>query len=75
MPGPFDDLFSLDAVDELVSRRGLRRPFVRVAKNGQTLPDSAFTSGGGVGANIADQVSDDKLLRLFADASSSSPSR
>ena len=37
LPEPFDDLFSLDAVDELVSRRGLRTPFVRVAKNGQTL--------------------------------------
>ena len=67
LPEPFDDIFSLDAVDELVSRRGLRTPFVRVAKNGQTLADSAFTSGGGVGAGVADQVSDDKLLRLFAD--------
>ncbi|GAA6527553.1 cupin domain-containing protein [Intrasporangium sp. DVR] len=67
LPQGFDDLFSLDAVDELVSRRGLRTPFVRVAKNGQTLPDSAFTSGGGAGAGISDQVSDDKLLRLFAD--------
>ncbi|ADU47053.1 cupin domain-containing protein [Intrasporangium calvum] len=67
LAGGFEDLFSLEAVDELVSRRGLRTPFVRVAKNGQTLPDSAFTAGGGVGAGIADQVSDDKLLRLFAD--------
>lgn len=63
----FDDLFSLEAVDELVSRRGLRAPFLRVAKDGQTLSDSAFTSGGGVGAGVSDQVSDDKLLRLFAD--------
>ncbi|WP_353508007.1 cupin domain-containing protein, partial [Intrasporangium sp.] len=67
LPEAFDDLFSLDAVDELVSRRGLRTPFVRVAKNGQTLADAAFTSGGGVGAGIADQVSDDKLLGLFAE--------
>jgi hypothetical protein len=62
----FRDLFSAAAVDELVSRRGLRAPFLRVAKNGSTLDDSAFTSGGGVGAAIADQASDDKLLRLFA---------
>ena len=67
LPEPFDDLFALDAADELVSRRGLRTPFVRVAKNGQTLADSAFTSGGGVGAGVADQVTDDKLLGLFAD--------
>jgi hypothetical protein len=67
LPGGFDDLFSNDAVDELVSRRGLRTPFLRVAKNGTTLPDRAFSDGGGVGAAIADQVSDDELLRLFAD--------
>jgi hypothetical protein len=59
------DLFGPDAVDELVSRRGLRTPFLRVAKDGVTLGDAAFTAGGGVGAGIADQVSDDKLLRLF----------
>ncbi|WP_134772626.1 cupin domain-containing protein [Ornithinimicrobium flavum] len=63
----FEDLFSLDAVDELVSDRGLRTPFLRVARDGATLPDRAFTSGGGIGAAIADQVSDDKLLQLFAD--------
>jgi hypothetical protein len=61
------DLFSAAAVDELVSQRGLRTPFLRVAKNGSTVGDRAFTAGGGVGAAIADQVSDDKLLRLFAD--------
>lgn len=67
LPAGFGDLFSNDAVDELVSRRGLRTPFLRVAKNGSTLVDSAFTAGGGTGAGIADQASDDKLLRLFAD--------
>jgi bifunctional lysine-specific demethylase and histidyl-hydroxylase NO66 len=64
---PVTDLFDADAVDELVSRRGLRTPFVRVAKDGTTLGDRAFTAGGGAGATIADQVSDDKLLRLFAE--------
>jgi lysine-specific demethylase/histidyl-hydroxylase NO66 len=67
LPSGFGDLFSNDAVDELVSRRGLRTPFLRVAKNGVTLPDSAFTASGGTGAGIADQVSDGQLLRLFAD--------
>jgi bifunctional lysine-specific demethylase and histidyl-hydroxylase NO66 len=65
--GSFSDLLSADAVDELVSERGLRTPFLRVAKNGTTLPDQSFTAPGGVGAAIADQVSDDKLVRLFAD--------
>jgi hypothetical protein len=64
---PVSELFGADAVDELVSRRGLRTPFLRVAKDGVTLGDRQFTSGGGVGATIADQASDDKLLRLFAD--------
>jgi hypothetical protein len=67
LPGSFGDLFSAAAVDELVSTRGLRTPFLRLAKNGTTLPERGFTSGGGVGAGIADQVSDDALLAHFAD--------
>lgn len=63
----FSDLFSLAAADELLSRRGLRTPFIRMAKNGATLPASAYTVGGGVGAGVNDQVSDDAVLRLFAD--------
>ena len=38
-----------------------------MAKNGTTLAERAFTAPGGVGAGVADQVSDDKLVRLFAD--------
>jgi ribosomal protein L16 Arg81 hydroxylase len=52
-----------------VSQRGLRTPFLRVAKDGTTLRDRAFTAPGGVGAGIADQVSDDRLVRLFGDGS------
>lgn len=66
LPGGFGDLFSPAAVDELVSTRGLRTPFLRLAKNGETLPERLFTRGGGVGAGVADQVSDDALLALFA---------
>ena len=63
------DLFDEAAVDELVSRRGLRTPFIRVAKEGSTLATRDFTSAGGVGAGIADQVDDSKLSALFADGS------
>ena len=63
----FGDLLDADAVDELVSERGLRTPFLRVARDGTTLGDATFTAPGGVGATIADQVSDDSLVRLFAD--------
>ncbi|WP_246210525.1 cupin domain-containing protein [Nocardioides piscis] len=65
----FADLLDEAAVDELLSERGLRTPFLRVAKDGRTLPGSAFTAPGGVGAGVADQVSDDKLSALFTDGS------
>lgn len=66
LPGSVAELFGVAAVDELVSQRGLRAPFLRVAKNGTTYGDRDFTDGGGVGATVGDQISDDKLLRLFA---------
>jgi hypothetical protein len=65
--GAFRDLLDLDGVDELLSRRGLRTPFIRMAKAGQVLDSSEFTAPGGVGAEIADQVRDDKVAALFAD--------
>jgi cupin superfamily protein len=67
LAGGFDDLFSAAAVDELVSRRGLRTPFLRMAKDGTVLPASNFTRGGGAGASIADQVADDRVLAAMAD--------
>ncbi|WP_457254925.1 cupin domain-containing protein [Pedococcus sp. P5_B7] len=67
LPRSFDDLFSADAVDELVSARGLRTPFLRMAKEGATLEDRSFTRGGGIGAAIADQASDDAVLQHFSD--------
>ncbi|GAA1932543.1 hypothetical protein GCM10009797_27640 [Nocardioides hwasunensis] len=66
-PDGFDDLLTASAVDELVAERGLRTPFLRVARSGSTMANRAFTAPGGLGAGIADQVSDDKLTALFAD--------
>ncbi|MCU1658510.1 MAG: Cupin 4 family protein [Pseudonocardiales bacterium] len=63
----FDDLLDAAAVDELVSRRGLRSPFLRMAKDGDVLPPSRFTRGGGAGASIADQAADDRVLAMIAD--------
>lgn len=68
-PRRFVDLLSEESVDELLGRRGLRTPFLRVAKDGTTAPNAAFTAPGGVGAGIGDQVSDDKLAALFAGGS------
>ena len=67
LPNAFDDLFDLTVADQLLSRQGLRTPFVRVAQDGTTLNSSRYTGGGGVGAGVADQVSDVHLAQLFAD--------
>jgi len=58
----FTDLLDAAAVDELVSQRALRTPFLRMAKEGAVLPGATFTRGGGAGAAIADQAADDKVL-------------
>ncbi len=65
--GPYEDVLSLDDVDELLSRRGLRTPFLRMAKDGTVLPPGRYTRGGGAGAEIADQIDADRVLGLFAD--------
>ena len=66
-PDGFADLLSPDAVDELLSRRGLRTPFLRVAQRGTVLPAAGFTGSGGAGAEVGDQVIDDKVMRLYAE--------
>jgi hypothetical protein len=63
----FTDLLDAAAVDELVSARGMRTPFARMAKDGEVLATTRFTRGGGAGATIADQVADDRVLALVAD--------
>jgi lysine-specific demethylase/histidyl-hydroxylase NO66 len=65
-PAGFTDLLSPDAVDELLSERGLRTPFLRVADQGKVLPASSFTGSGGAGAEVGDQVIDDKIMQLYA---------
>ncbi|WP_138756610.1 cupin domain-containing protein [Modestobacter altitudinis] len=67
--GTFTDLLTLDAVDELLSTRGLRTPFLRIAKDGAVVDTKRFTSSQGAGAEVADQVSSDSVLRLFAEGS------
>ncbi|WP_375480346.1 cupin domain-containing protein [uncultured Jatrophihabitans sp.] len=67
LDGRFDDLLDAAAVDELTSSRGLRTPFLRMAKDGAVLASSTFTRGGGAGASIGDQAADDKVLARLAD--------
>ena len=49
LPGGLLELFSEDAVDELVSRRGLRAPFLRVAQRRPDPRRPRVHQGGGVG--------------------------
>ena len=65
-PGGFADLFSAEAVDELIARRALRTPFVRMAKEGTVLSPSLFTSSGGTGAEVGDQLDSAKVLAQLA---------
>lgn len=62
----FADLFSADAVDELLADRALRTPFIRMAKEGDVLAASRFTASGGYGAEVADQVDPARVLAEFA---------
>lgn len=66
LPARFDDLLDESAVDELVSRRGLRTPFLRMAKDGDIVGPARYTRGGGAGAGAADQVADDLVLRQLS---------
>lgn len=66
-PARFTDLFRPADADELLSQRGLRTPFLRAAMNGQVLPSERYTGGGGAGAEIGDQVLDERVLALYAD--------
>ncbi len=52
-----------------MSRRGLRTPFLRVARDGKVVDAARFTRSGGAGAEIADQVADDRLVQLVLDGS------
>jgi hypothetical protein len=66
-PGAFADLLDLDGIDELLSRRALRTPFIRLARNGEVVDSRSFTGPGGVGAEIGDQVRDDRVAALFGE--------
>ncbi|WP_252438879.1 cupin domain-containing protein [Pseudonocardia humida] len=66
-PHAFADLLDLDAVDELLSRRALRTPFIRLARDGTVVDSRSFTGSGGVGAEIADQVRDDRVAAMFGE--------
>ena len=66
LPRAFDDLLSPDAVDELIAERGVRAPFIRLAKEGDVLGGDCYLGPAGFGAEIPDQVDSAKVLAQFA---------
>ena len=71
-PADLVGLLSLEDVDHLLTASGLRAPALRLAKEGEVLPESAFTRRG---ASIAGQpltglVDARRVLRLFDEGAS-----
>lgn len=66
LPRDFSDLLSPAAVDELIGRRGVRTPFIRMAKAGDVLARDCYTGPAGFGAEMPDQVDSAKVLAEFA---------
>jgi len=66
LPRDFADLLSVDGVDELLSERGVRAPFIRVAKEGEVLARECYLGPAGFGAEMPDQVDSAKVLGQFA---------
>ena len=66
LPRDFSDLLSPSAVDELIAERGVRAPFIRLAKGGDVLARDCYTAPGGFGAEIPDQVDSARVLAEFA---------
>ncbi len=66
LPRDFSDLLSPAAVDELIAERGVRAPFIRLAKTGDVLGRDCYTGPAGFGAEMPDQVDSAKVLAEFA---------
>jgi len=65
---PFDDLLSLEGVDEALTGRGLRYPAVRAVRDGEVVDRHLFTRSARSGrAHVDDLVDAGRLLELFAD--------
>ena len=66
LPRDFSDLLSPAMVDEIIAERGVRTPFVRMAREGALLDRACFTRAGGFGAQMPDQIDPDGVLAEFA---------
>ena len=66
LPRDFTDLLSPDTVDELLAQRGVRTPFIRLAREGDVLDRDRFAGSAGFGAEVTDQVDSARVLAEFA---------
>ncbi|BBY18747.1 cupin domain-containing protein [Mycolicibacterium litorale] len=66
LPRDFADLLSPAMVDELIAERGVRAPFIRLAKEGDVLAKDCYLGPAGFGAEMPDQVDSAKVLEQFA---------
>ncbi|ANW65628.1 cupin [Mycobacterium sp. djl-10] len=66
LPRDFGDLLSPDMVDELIAERGVRAPFIRLAKEGRLLGKDTYLGPAGFGAEVTDQVDSAKVLEQLA---------
>lgn len=66
LPRDFGDLLSPTMVDELIAERGVRAPFIRLAKEGDVLAKDCYLGPAGFGAEMPDQVDSGKVLEQFA---------
>lgn len=66
LPRDFGDLLSPATVDELIAERGVRAPFIRMAKAGDVLARGCYTGPAGFGAEMPDQADSAKVLAEFA---------
>lgn len=62
LPRDFCDLLSPAMVDELLAERGVRAPFIRLAREGKLLAKDSYLGPAGFGAEVADQVDSAKVL-------------
>ena len=54
LPRDFGDLLSPVTVDELIAERGVRAPFIRLAKEGGVLARECYLGPAGFGAEMPD---------------------
>jgi hypothetical protein len=65
--GSFDDVLSLADVDRALTGAGLRRPAVRLVRDGDVLPPASYTRSARTGGTRVDDLIDaGRVLDLFA---------